>query len=129
MPVPPNELLGWSASSDVMVMLYQPHTENHQYVTPQKLWEAMAAGVPVVASDLPGMASVVQPAGCGVLCDPTVTRGHRGGACATLLAEGTAGAPEHGRARPGGRPRDLQLGDPVPGARRGLRAELLAPPP
>ena len=69
--VPPTELLWWSASSDVMVMLYQPHTENHRYVTPQKLWEAMAAGVPVVASDLPGLASVVEPVGCGVLCDPT----------------------------------------------------------
>jgi glycosyltransferase involved in cell wall biosynthesis len=70
-PVPPAELLEWSASSDVMVMLYQPNTENHQYVTPQKLWEAMAAGVPVVASDLPGMAPIVRGTGCGVVCDPT----------------------------------------------------------
>ncbi len=70
-PVPPTELLEWSASSDVMVMLYQPNTENHQYVTPQKLWEAMAAGVPVVASDLPGMAPIVTSTGCGVVCDPT----------------------------------------------------------
>ena len=69
--VPPTELLWWSASADVMVMLYQPHTENHQHVTPQKLWEAMAAGVPVIASDLPGLASVVRPVGCGFLCDPT----------------------------------------------------------
>jgi glycosyltransferase involved in cell wall biosynthesis len=70
-PVPPQELLGWSASADVMVMCYQPNTENHENVTPQKLWEAMAAGVPVVASDLPGFRSVVPGAGCGVLVDPT----------------------------------------------------------
>ncbi|MBX3029949.1 MAG: glycosyltransferase [Chloroflexi bacterium] len=70
-PVPPGELLGWSASADVMVMCYQPNSENHAYVTPQKLWEAMAAGVPVVASDLPGFRSVVPGAGCGVLVDPT----------------------------------------------------------
>ncbi len=31
----------------------------------------MAAGVPVVASDLPGMAAIVRETGCGVLCDPT----------------------------------------------------------
>jgi glycogen(starch) synthase len=69
--VPPQELLEWTASADVMVMAIQPNSENHRHTTPQKLWEAMAAGVPVVASDLPGMASVVTGTGCGELCDPT----------------------------------------------------------
>lgn len=69
--VSPQELLTWSASSDVMVMLYQPSTENHEFVTPQKLWEAMSAGVPVVASDLPGFRSIVPVVDCGVLVDPT----------------------------------------------------------
>lgn len=69
--VPPQQLLVWSASSDVMVMLYQPSTENHEFVTPQKLWEAMSAGVPVVASDLPGFRSIVPVVDCGVLVDPT----------------------------------------------------------
>jgi len=68
--VSPQELLMWSASSDIMIMCYPPDTENHRYVTPQKLWEAMAAGVPVVASDMPGFASVVNEVDCGVLCDP-----------------------------------------------------------
>jgi glycosyltransferase involved in cell wall biosynthesis len=31
----------------------------------------MGAGVPVVASDLPGMAPIVRETGCGELCDPT----------------------------------------------------------
>jgi glycosyltransferase involved in cell wall biosynthesis len=31
----------------------------------------MGAGVPVVASDLPGIAPIVHETGCGVLCDPT----------------------------------------------------------
>ena len=93
--VPPSELLSWSASSDVMVMLYQPHTENHRYVTPQKLWEAMAAGVPVVASDLPGFTSVVTPVGCGVLCDPTSPVAISD-ALRTVLARGTTGLREMG---------------------------------
>jgi glycogen(starch) synthase len=69
--VPPNELIGWVASADVAAMPIQPTTLNHRLTTPNKLFEAMAAGVPVVASDLPGMAAIVRDAGCGVLCDPT----------------------------------------------------------
>ena len=52
-------------------MPIQPTTLNHRLTTPNKLFEAMAAGVPVVASDLPGMAGIVRETGCGVLCDPT----------------------------------------------------------
>jgi glycosyltransferase involved in cell wall biosynthesis len=70
-PVPPDDLLDWTASSDVMLMAIQPTSMNHTYTTPQKLWEAIAAGVPVVASDLPGMATIVRDTGCGVLVDPT----------------------------------------------------------
>jgi len=70
-PVPPSELLEWTASSDVMVMAIQPTTLNHRFTTPQKLFEALAAGVPVVASDLPGMADIVEATRTGVVCDPT----------------------------------------------------------
>jgi len=70
-PVPPEALLAWTASSDVMLMAIQPTSLNHRYTTPQKLWEAIAAGVPVVASDLPGMAPVIDEIGCGITCDPT----------------------------------------------------------
>jgi glycogen(starch) synthase len=72
--VPPDQLLAWTASADVMVMAIQPTTLNHRYTTPQKLFEAMAAGVPVLASDLPGMAEVVTATRTGVLCDPTSPR-------------------------------------------------------
>ena len=69
--VPPGELLDWVAAADVVAMPIQPSTLNHRLTTPNKLFEAMAAGVPVVASDLPGMAAIVRETGCGVLVDPT----------------------------------------------------------
>ncbi len=68
--VPPAELLDWVASADVVAMPIQPTTLNHRLTTPNKLLEAMAAGVPVVASDLPGMAPIVREVGAGLLVDP-----------------------------------------------------------
>jgi len=69
--VSPDELIEWVASADVVAMPIQPTTLNHRLTTPNKLFEAIAAGVPVVASDLPGMAPIVSATGCGVLVDPT----------------------------------------------------------
>jgi len=69
--VPPTELLSWVAAADVVAMPIQPTTLNHRLTTPNKLFEAMAAGVPVVASDLPGMADIVRESCCGLLVDPT----------------------------------------------------------
>lgn len=69
--VAPDVLHDWVASADVAAMPIQPSTLNHRLTTPNKLFEAMAAGVPVVTSDLPGMASIVTATRCGELCDPT----------------------------------------------------------
>jgi glycosyltransferase involved in cell wall biosynthesis len=72
-PVPPAELHDWVACADVVGMPIQGDTINHRLTTPNKLFEAMAAGVPAVVSDLPGMSAVVRDAGSGVLVDPTDT--------------------------------------------------------
>ena len=58
-PVPPDELLPWVASADVAAMPIQPTTLNHRLSTPNKLFEALAAGVPAVASDFPAMREIV----------------------------------------------------------------------
>ncbi len=69
--VAPEELLSWVASADVAAMPIEGSTLNHRLTTPNKLFEAMSAGVPVVASDLPGMAAILAETGAGVTCDPT----------------------------------------------------------
>lgn len=72
-PVAPDELLAWIASADVGGMPIQRSTLNHYLSTPNKLFECLAAGVPVVASDFPSMKEIVDdPAGpLGVVCDPS----------------------------------------------------------
>ena len=69
--VPPAELHDWVAAADVAAMPIQGNTLNHRLTTPNKLFEAMAAGVPAVVSDLPGMSAVVRDADSGILVDPT----------------------------------------------------------
>lgn len=71
--VPPDDLLDWVASADVDVIAIQRSTLNHWLSTPNKLWESLAVGVPVVVSDFPTMRRVVleDPAGLlGGVCDP-----------------------------------------------------------
>jgi glycosyltransferase involved in cell wall biosynthesis len=71
--VPPGELLDWVAGADVDVIPLQHSTLNHWLCTPNKLWESLAAGVPVVVSDFPAMRPIVldDPSGAlGAVCDP-----------------------------------------------------------
>jgi glycosyltransferase involved in cell wall biosynthesis len=69
--VPPAELHDWIAAADCAAMPIQGDTLNHRLTTPNKLFEAMAAGVPAVVSDLPGMSAIVKDAKSGILVDPT----------------------------------------------------------
>jgi glycosyltransferase involved in cell wall biosynthesis len=67
--VPHAELLDWVASADVVAIPIKGDTLNHRLATPNKLFEALAVGVPVVASNLPGMAPIVRELDAGVLVD------------------------------------------------------------
>jgi glycosyltransferase involved in cell wall biosynthesis len=50
-PVPPAELTAWVAGADIAAMPIEPTTLNHRLSSPNKLFEAIAAGVPVVGPD------------------------------------------------------------------------------
>lgn len=69
--VPPTELLEWVASADIVGVLFQHDTLNNYLSTPNKFLEAMAAGVPTVCSDHPGMGPIARETGCGIPVDPS----------------------------------------------------------
>jgi glycosyltransferase involved in cell wall biosynthesis len=71
--VPPEDLPSWVASADVGAVLQEPLDLNFVLSTPNKLFESIAAGTPVLASDFPEIRRVVldDPDGpLGMLCDP-----------------------------------------------------------
>ncbi len=63
--VPLEELLGQTAEADVGVSLLEDVCENHRLALPNKVFEYVAAGVPVVASRLPEVTQLVEGRGIG----------------------------------------------------------------
>lgn len=68
--VPYHELAALTASADVGVLLYRNEGRNNYYAAPNKLYEYLHAGLPVVASDFPGLRAVVDGGEFGALADP-----------------------------------------------------------
>ena len=72
--VAPLEVVRWVSSVDVAGMAIQATNRSYELSTPNKMFEAFAAGVPVAGSDFPGFRTIVaeNPDGpLGELFDPT----------------------------------------------------------
>ncbi|MFA8343008.1 MAG: glycosyltransferase [Rhodothermaceae bacterium] len=57
--VPQNELLNYTAGADIGLSLIDNISKNNYYALPNKLFEYIMAGIPVIASDMPQMKKIV----------------------------------------------------------------------
>jgi glycosyltransferase involved in cell wall biosynthesis len=58
-PVPYVELLNWTASADIGLIIYRPQSANVPMMLPNKLFEYLMAGVPVLASPLEAVVDII----------------------------------------------------------------------
>ncbi len=72
-PVPPDEILDWAQTAQVGVCTIEPISESYRLSLPNKLFEYAFAGVPVLTSDLPEIADMVQRYHLGACCALTPT--------------------------------------------------------
>ncbi len=72
--VAPDELLDWVASADVCYLGVPPVTLNQRLTIPNKLFESLMAGVPVVAAMGTEQARLVERVGVGRTVDVTAPR-------------------------------------------------------
>ena len=63
-------LLSYTTSADIGVVLTQNTCRNHYFSLPNKLFEYIHAGIPVVGSDLPEIAKVIREYQIGEITDP-----------------------------------------------------------
>lgn len=67
--VPQDELLAWTASADAGIVPYVADCMNNRLCTPNKLYEFIAAGLPILASDLPELRAAIAGNGLGMVAD------------------------------------------------------------
>jgi glycosyltransferase involved in cell wall biosynthesis len=73
-PIAPDQVVAHISSAQVGVVLFRNFSLNHYYATPNKLWEYMNAGLPVVASNFPVLKAIVEGYRLGCTCDPEYPR-------------------------------------------------------
>jgi glycosyltransferase involved in cell wall biosynthesis len=68
--VAPERLLAYTSGATIGVIPTEMWHPVFQYSSPNKLFEYIAVGLPVVTSDLPIIRQICEEHRCGVLCDP-----------------------------------------------------------
>lgn len=82
--VPPDAVPTIAAHATVGLALIENVCLSYYYSLPNKLFECIHAGLPVVASDFPEIRRIVQEYGVGTLCDPADPRAIAAAAAALI---------------------------------------------
>lgn len=69
-PVPPDELIGYISTANVGIVIFEAADLNNYYASPNKFFEYMNAGLPVICSDFPFMKALVESRQLGKTCNP-----------------------------------------------------------
>jgi glycosyltransferase involved in cell wall biosynthesis len=88
--VPYEELLEWTASADIGLIIYSPdHSPNVRMCLPNKLFEYLMAGLPVLASELDAVVDVINSYGVGQVAS-SLAPADVGAAITAMLADPVA---------------------------------------
>jgi glycosyltransferase involved in cell wall biosynthesis len=68
--VPHHEVPSWYGRSDITLLPYSPRLPTADSMSPMKLFEALAAGRPIIASDLPVLRELLEHEKNALLVDP-----------------------------------------------------------
>lgn len=68
--VQPQEVLYYTASADVGISLTENNCLSHHYSLPNKMFEYLAVGLPVIISDFPEMSKIIYEYNCGWKIQP-----------------------------------------------------------
>ena len=70
-PVAPHEIRRHAVGADAGIATIQGTFLSYRYALPNKLFDYLHAGLPIVASDFPDMRELIDRYGVGAVCDPT----------------------------------------------------------
>jgi glycosyltransferase involved in cell wall biosynthesis len=68
--VPYRDLATYTASADIGILFYRNDCRNNYYCAPNKVFEYMMMGLPVIAANYPGMLGLVESNAVGLCVDP-----------------------------------------------------------
>jgi len=73
--VSPSVLLGYTSSADFGILFYENNCLNHYYCSPNKMFEYLMAGIPVIASNLYEMKRLVENNKIGIVAKDNTPEG------------------------------------------------------